>query len=123
MNTVIENFFLDKASNRHPDWLKSEAIHIMREMDVECSNPALISSGGKDLVMMLRLAEKTFRPGRFPFSLEHIDTDHTFEEVITFRDKHAAELGELLIVGSIEDSIKRGAVRLRNPIRAMPHKR
>ena len=105
----------DAASNRHLDWLESEAIHIMREVAAECSNPVLLFSGGKDSVVLLRLAEKAFRPGKFPFPLMHIDTGHNFAEVITFRDQRAAELGERLIVRSVEDSIQRGTVRLRNP--------
>ncbi len=106
---------LEAASNRHLDWLESEAIHIMREVAAECSNPVLLFSGGKDSVVLLRLAEKAFRPGPFPFPLMHIDTGHNFDEVITFRDHRATELGERLIVRSVEDSIKRGTVRLRNP--------
>src|SRR3954470_7943205 len=116
MNTAVEKLFLDAASNRHLDWLESEAIHIMREVAAECSNPALLFSGGKDSVVLLRIAEKAFRPGSFPFPLVHIDTGHNFEEVIAFRDKRVAELGERLIVGSVEDSIRRGTVRLRNPL-------
>ncbi len=107
--------FTGPASNRHLDWLESEAIHIMREVAAECSNPVLLFSGGKDSVVMLRLAEKAFRPGAFPFPLMHIDTGHNFAEVIRFRDQRAAELGERLIVRSVEDSIARGTVRLRNP--------
>ncbi|MGZ5201490.1 MAG: sulfate adenylyltransferase subunit CysD, partial [Telluria sp.] len=71
-------------------------------------------SGGKDSVVLLRLAEKAFRPGKFPFPLVHIDTGHNFDEVIAFRDARVAELGERLIVGSVEASIERGTVRLRN---------
>jgi sulfate adenylyltransferase subunit 2 len=115
MNTPVDKLFIDAASNRHLDWLESEAIHIMRELAAECGNPALLFSGGKDSVVLLRIAEKAFRPGKFPFPLVHIDTGHNFEEVITFRDQRVAELGERLIVGSVEDSIKRGTVRLRNP--------
>lgn len=103
------------ASNRHLDWLESEAIHIMREVAAECSNPVLLFSGGKDSVVLLRLAEKAFRPGSFPFPLMHIDTGHNFPEVIAFRDQRAAQLGERLIVRFVEDSMKRGTVRLRNP--------
>jgi sulfate adenylyltransferase subunit 2 len=99
---------------RHLDALESEAIHILREVAAECSNPALLFSGGKDSVVLLRLAEKAFRPGKFPFPLVHIDTGHNFDEVIAFRDARVAELGERLIVGSVEDSIKKGTVRLRN---------
>src|SRR5471032_1820730 len=102
-------------NQRHLDSLESEAIHILREVAAESANPALLFSGGKDSVVLLRLAEKAFRPGKFPFPLVHIDTGHNFPEVITFRDKKVAELGERLIVGSVEDSIKRGTVRLRNP--------
>ena len=100
MNTAVEKLFLDAASNRHLDWLESEAIHIMREVAAECSNPALLFSGGKDSVVLLRIAEKAFRPGKFPFPLVHIDTGHNFAEVIHFRDARVAELGERLIVGS-----------------------
>ena len=115
MNTAVEKHIIDAASNHHLDWLESEAIHIMREVAAECSKPALLFSGGKDSVVLLRIAEKAFRPGRFPFPLVHIDTGHNFAEVIEFRDHRTAELGERLIVRSVEESIKRGTVRLRNP--------
>ncbi|WP_026354502.1 sulfate adenylyltransferase subunit CysD [Massilia niastensis] len=115
MTTVTEQALLTDVNARHLDALESEAIHILREVAAECSNPALLFSGGKDSVVLLRLAEKAFRPGKFPFPLVHIDTGHNFDEVIAFRDARAAELGERLIVGSVEDSIKRGTVRLRNP--------
>jgi sulfate adenylyltransferase subunit 2 len=98
----------------HLDWLESEAIYILREVAGECANPVLFFSGGKDSICMLRLAEKAFRPARFPFPLLHIDTGHNFQEVVDFRDMRAAELGERLIVRSVEDSMKRGTVRLRN---------
>src|SRR5215204_1219620 len=77
---------LTDVNARHLDALESEAIHIMREVAAECANPALLFSGGKDSVVLLRLAEKAFRPGKFPFPLVHIDTGHNFDEVITFRD-------------------------------------
>ena len=99
----------------HLDWLESEAIFILREVAGECANPVLFFSGGKDSVVLLRLAEKAFRPGRFPFPLLHIDTGHNFLEVIEFRDRRAAELGERLIVRSVEDSMRRGTVRLASP--------
>src|SRR5215470_6068066 len=99
----------------HLEALESESIHILREVAAECRNPALLFSGGKDSVVVLRLAEKAFRPARFPFPLLHIDTGHNFPEVIAFRDVRAAELGERLIVRSVEDSIRRGTVRLRRP--------
>ena len=95
--------------------LESEAIHVMREVAAECANPVLLFSGGKDSIVLLRLAEKAFRPGRFPFPLMHIDTGHNFPEVIAFRDARAAELGERLIVRSVEDSIASGRVRLKSP--------
>ena len=115
MNTAVEKHVTDAASNHHLDWLESESIHIMREVAAECSKPALLFSGGKDSVVLLRIAEKAFRPGRFPFPLVHIDTGHNFAEVIEFRDQRTAELGERLIVRSVEESIRRGTVRLRNP--------
>ena len=96
----------------HLDWLESEAIYILREVAGECANPALLFSGGKDSAVLLRLAEKAFRPGRFPFPLLHIDTGHNFDEVIAFRDARAAELGERLIVRSLDDSIRTGRIRL-----------
>lgn len=102
-----------KLERNHLDWLESEAIYILREVAGECANPVLLFSGGKDSIVLLRLAEKAFRPGRFPFPLMHIDTGHNFGEVIAFRDARAAELGERLIVRSVEDSIARGTVRLR----------
>ena len=99
----------------HLDWLESEAIYILREVAGQCSNPVLLFSGGKDSLCILRLAEKAFRPGRFPFPLMHIDTGHNYQEVIDFRDQRAAELGERLIVRSVEDSMERGTVVLKTP--------
>lgn len=99
----------------HLDWLESEAIYILREVAGQCSNPVLLFSGGKDSLCILRLAEKAFRPGKFPFPLMHIDTGHNYKEVIDFRDQRAAELGERLIVRSVEDSMKRGTVVLKSP--------
>ena len=88
--------------------LESEAIHIMREVAAELERPVLLFSGGKDSIVLLRLAEKAFRPGRFPFPLMHVDTGHNFPEVIAFRDRRVAELGEQLIVASVQESIERG---------------
>lgn len=99
----------------HLQWLESESIHIMREVAAECQNPALLFSGGKDSIVMLRLAEKAFRPGKFPFPLLHIDTGHNFAEVIEFRDRRAAELGERLIVRSVQDSIDQGRIQVKSP--------
>ena len=106
---------LGRPTLAHLDWLEAEAIHILREVAGQCSNPALLFSGGKDSICLLRLAEKAFRPGRFPFPLLHIDTGHNYREVIAFRDKRAAELGERLIVRSVEDSMARGTVVLKTP--------
>jgi sulfate adenylyltransferase subunit 2 len=99
----------------HLDWLESEAIHIMREVVAEVRNPALLFSGGKDSIVMLRLAEKAFRPDKFPFPLMHIDTEHNFPEVIAFRNARATQLGERLIVRFVGDSIRSGRVKLRRP--------
>ena len=99
----------------HLEALESESIHILREVAAECRNPVLFFSGGKDSLVLLRLAEKAFRPARFPFPLLHIDTEHNFPEVIAFRDRRAAELGERLIVRSVGDSIANGRVVLKSP--------
>ena len=107
------NAQLDYPVNDHLDWLESEAIHIMREVVAETKNSALLFSGGKDSIVMLRLAEKAFRPDRFPFPLLHIDTEHNFPEVIAFRDHRAAELGERLIVRSVQTGIDSGRIVLR----------
>jgi len=104
-----------RRSLSHLDWLEAQAIHVLREVAGQCSSPALLFSGGKDSVCLLRLAEKAFRPGRFPFPLLHIDTGHNYPEVIAFRDRRAAELGERLVVRSVEDSIARGRVVLKHP--------
>ncbi len=113
-SAIDMNAAAPSAALTHLQVLESEAIHIMREVAAECKNPALLFSGGKDSIVMLRLAEKAFRPGRFPFPLMHIDTEHNFPEVIAFRDKRAAELGERLIVRSVQDSIDKGRVKLRH---------
>ncbi len=90
--------------------LESEAIHVMREVAAEFERPVLLFSGGKDSIVLLRLAEKAFRPGSFPFPLMHVDTGHNFPEVIEFRDRRVAELGERLIVASVQESIDTGRV-------------
>ena len=110
MSAVLKTGPLD-----HLEWLESESIHILREVVAESTNAALLFSGGKDSIVMLRLAEKAFRPDPFPFPLLHIDTEHNFPEVIAFRDARVAELGERLIVRSVGDSIRSGRVRLREP--------
>ncbi len=92
------------------DALEAEAVFIMREVAAELERPVLLFSGGKDSIVLLRLAEKAFRPGRFPFPVMHVDTGHNFPEVIEFRDRRLAELGETLLVGSVEDDIAAGRV-------------
>src|SRR3954451_11295371 len=92
----------------HLDSLESEAIHLMREVAAEFERPALLFSGGKDSIVLLRLAEKGFRPARFPFPIAHIATGHNFPEVIEFRDRRVQELGERLVVGSVQESIDKG---------------
>src|SRR5580692_2341685 len=90
--------------------LESEAIHVMREVAAELERPVLLFSGGKDSIVLLRLAEKAFRPGGFPFPVLHVDTGHNFPEAVEFRDRRIAEIGERLIVASVEDSIRQGRV-------------
>jgi sulfate adenylyltransferase subunit 2 len=94
----------------HLDELEAEAIHVMRELAAELERPVLLFSGGKDSIVLLRLAEKAFRPGRFPFPVMHVDTGHNFPEVIEFRDRRVDELGERLIVASVQESIDKGRV-------------
>jgi sulfate adenylyltransferase subunit 2 len=96
--------------------LESEAIHVMREVAAEFERPVLLFSGGKDSIVLLRLAEKAFRPAPFPFPLMHVDTGHNFPEVIEFRDRRVGELGERLIVASVQESIDSGrAVEQKGP--------
>ena len=90
--------------------LEAESIHIMREVAAEFENPALMFSGGKDSIVMLRLAEKAFAPAKIPYPMLHVDTGHNFKEVIDFRDKRAADLGVRLIVASVQDTIDAGRV-------------
>jgi sulfate adenylyltransferase subunit 2 len=94
----------------HLDELEAEAVHILREVAAELERPVLLFSGGKDSIVLLRLAEKAFRPGGFPFPVMHVDTGHNFPEVIEFRDRRVAQLGERLIVASVQESIDRGRV-------------
>jgi sulfate adenylyltransferase subunit 2 len=90
--------------------LESEAIHVMREVAAEFERPVLLFSGGKDSIVLLRLAEKAFRPAPFPFPLMHVDTGHNFPEVIEYRDRRVGELGERLVVASVQESIDKGRV-------------
>jgi sulfate adenylyltransferase subunit 2 len=90
--------------------LEAESIHIMREVAAEFENPALMFSGGKDSIVMLRLAEKAFSPAKIPYPVLHIDTGHNFPEVIEFRDRRTSEVGARLIVASVQDTIDQGRV-------------
>ncbi|MEU9891599.1 sulfate adenylyltransferase subunit CysD [Sphaerisporangium sp. NPDC051011] len=92
------------------DVLEAEAIHIMREVAAEFERPCLLFSGGKDSIVMLRIAEKAFWPAPIPFPLMHVDTGHNFSEVIEFRDRRVAELGARLVVASVQASIDAGRV-------------
>jgi sulfate adenylyltransferase subunit 2 len=94
----------------HLDLLEAHAVFVMREVAAECERPVLLFSGGKDSAVLLRLAEKAFRPGRFPFPIMHVDTGHNFDEVVDFRDKRVADLGEELVVASVQESIDSGRV-------------
>ncbi len=94
----------------HLEMLEAEAVFIMREVAAECEHPVLLFSGGKDSIVLLRLAEKAFRPGRFPFPVMHVDTGHNFPEALEFRDRRMAELGERLIVAHVQDDIDAGRV-------------
>ena len=119
---------LPDLDQRHLDWLEEEAIFILREVAASFERPDLLFSSGKDSCVVLHLAEKAFkrklsapgeRPrfaGKLPFPLLHVDTGHNFAEVITFRDQRVAEMGERLVVGHLEDSMRRGTVRLAHPL-------
>ena len=122
---------LPAIDHRHLDWLEEEAIFILREVAASFERPALLFSAGKDSCVVLRLAEKAFKTrtaagtaiatapgefkGRLPFPLLHVDTGHNFPEVIEFRDQRVAQMGERLVVADLEDSIRRGTVRLAEP--------
>jgi sulfate adenylyltransferase subunit 2 len=95
----------------HLDALEAESVFIMREVAAEFERPVLLFSGGKDSIVLLRIAEKAFRPAKFPFPVMHIDTGHNFPEVLEFRDRRVEELGERLIVASVQESIDKGRVR------------
>ena len=92
----------------HLDALEAESIHIFREVAAEFERPVLLFSGGKDSIVMLRLAEKAFWPCKLPFPVMHVDTGHNFEEVLEFRDRRVAELGCRLVVASVQDDIDAG---------------
>jgi sulfate adenylyltransferase subunit 2 len=94
----------------HLRTLEAEAVQVFREVAAEFERPVLLFSGGKDSIVLLRLAEKAFRPGPFPFPVMHVDTGHNFPEAIEFRDRRVSELGERLLVAYVEDSIRAGRV-------------
>jgi sulfate adenylyltransferase subunit 2 len=95
----------------HLKQLEAESIYIMREVAAQFEKPVLLFSGGKDSITLVRLAEKAFRPGRFPFPLLHIDTGHNFPETIEFRDRLVERVGEKLIVRLVQDSIDKGRAK------------
>jgi sulfate adenylyltransferase subunit 2 len=101
---------MSKQNLDYLDELEAEAIHILREVAGQFERPALLFSGGKDSITLVRLAEKAFRPGKFPFPLVHIDTGHNFPETIKYRDDMIARIGEKLIVGYVQDDIDAGRV-------------
>ncbi|HCL86703.1 MAG TPA: sulfate adenylyltransferase subunit CysD [Comamonadaceae bacterium] len=115
MNARVDPDVLSTLSNRHLDALEEETIFVLREVAAAFERPALLFSGGKDSLVMLRCAEKAFGAGHIPYPLLMIDTGHNFPEVTQFRDQRAAELGARLIVRSVEDSMARGTVRLSRP--------
>jgi sulfate adenylyltransferase subunit 2 len=94
----------------HLDALEAESVHIFREVAAEFERPCLLFSGGKDSIVMLRLAEKAFAPARIPFPVMHVDTGHNFPEVLEFRDRRVKELGVQLVVASVEEAIASGKV-------------
>lgn len=115
MNARTEPQLLSRISSKHLDALEEEAIFVLREVAGAFERPTLLFSGGKDSLVLLKCAEKAFGTGRIPYPLLMIDTGHNFSEVTDFRDFRAKELGAELIVRSVEDSMKRGTVRLARP--------
>lgn len=95
----------------HLDALEAESIFVMREVVAEFSRPVLLFSGGKDSIVMLRLAQKAFAPAPIPFPVMHVDTGHNFDEVLEFRDRRVTELGVQLVVASVPEALVSGLVR------------
>jgi sulfate adenylyltransferase subunit 2 len=125
MNAPVNvNQLLAEVDHRHLDALEEEAIFILREVAASFERPGLLFSSGKDSCVVLQLAEKAFKmknaagklEGKLPFPLVHVDTGHNFPEVIAFREQRVKEIGERLIVAHMEDSIKKGTVRLAHPL-------
>ncbi len=105
MSTPVNRYQLSQL-----DTLEAEAVYIMREVVAEFEKPVLLFSGGKDSIVMLRLAEKAFHPARIPFPVMHIDTGHNFPEVLAFRDRRVSQLGVTLVVASVQEAIDAGTV-------------
>ncbi|MGB0167224.1 MAG: sulfate adenylyltransferase subunit CysD, partial [Luteibaculum sp.] len=99
---------MDKSALSHLRVLEAEAVYAIRETYAQFDNPCILFSGGKDSIVLTHLAAKAFWPAKIPFPLVHIDTGHNFQETLAFRDALAEKLGAKLVVGSVEDSIKRG---------------
>jgi len=110
MTTASPPQRLERHELSHLAALEAEAVFIFREVAAELERPVLLFSGGKDSIVLLRLAEKAFRPAGFPFPVMHIDTGHNFPEVLAFRNRRVADLGERLIVASVQHSIDQGRV-------------
>ena len=111
---------INPIQNQHLDYLEAESIYIIREVVAQCSRPALLFSGGKDSLVLFHLARKAFWFGQrsihLPFPLLHVDTGHNYPEVIQFRDEIVKKKGAQLIVAHVEDSIKKGTVKLKHAL-------
>jgi sulfate adenylyltransferase subunit 2 len=107
---------MKKYSLNHLKQLESEAIYVMREVASQFERPVLLFSGGKDSIVMVRIAQKAFWPAKIPFPLMHVDTGHNFDETIEFRDRLVEKIGAQLVVASVQDSINSGrAVEEKGP--------
>jgi len=110
MTTVVSPTTPVSYEVSHLRALEAEAIHVMREVAAEVERAVLLFSGGKDSIVLLRLAEKAFHPAKFPFAVMHVDTGHNFPEVLEFRDRRMEELGARLLVASVQEAIDAGKV-------------